>query len=492
MKIGVPYGLKETIRPIQPWWAYIESTILLAIVVGINRFGFPDKPAFKGLPFSLLWLPIILISSRYGTAPAVFVSVICGGYYFMSVSLENFFYGKFEFAFEDKVTLFVFLAVGVFLGQMYDRFHSRLGKLLHEHQTVKRQLENLRLHLRSLETANQKLEKRIVSRYTTLNSLYEMARYLESLSEQHLFRGIIELVRRFLQADRICVYILEGGEGIRLAESLGYSEADSGNLVARVSRNPLIRAAFEGDHVLSFRDGFEDQARKKEGFEVLLAAPIRLLHSRRTIGVLTVDRLPFLALNSGNIRILGMIADWAARALEKSKTFSNLSSREPLFDKTSGVYSQAYFEVRIVQEISRAMRYRLPLSLLTLRINGWDAVKPENQPDLLAIVARVVVHAKRDLDIPCRYPIPSVIGIILPLTDGAGAKILLERLRTMLEIHAFPEFPPDIDRDVTLILHTFHGGQVGQSDGARPEAVAREFLEAVETRIGKDPGMGKH
>ncbi|MBF0499006.1 MAG: diguanylate cyclase [Candidatus Riflebacteria bacterium] len=482
MKSADSYRFVEWARSLVPWRPYIESTLLLGLVALANWWLFPGNPAFKGLPFTLLMIPIILIASRYGTLPSTFVGTLCSGYYFFQISLENFSRGKLFVTFDDKVTICFFMATAIFLGHMFEVWQTRTGKLQKEYLFVKKQFENLKLHNRSLEGANQKLEKRIVSRYTTLNSLYEMAQYLESLSEPQLFRGILELVKRFLQADRICLYIVEETGDIKLGETLGYSDAEKEKMARRIPGNSLIHAGFDTDRVLTFRDGFEDQPGKKDGTGTLIVAPIRFLNSTKTIGVIAVDNLPFLAINAVNIRVLGMIADWAARALEKTKTFSALSSRMPLFDKVGGVYSQSYFEIRLSQEMSRAIRHRLPLTLLMIGLDGLEKTTPEKREETLAEVGNVLSRSLRDLDIPCRYHLPDIFALILPLTDSAGAKIFVGRLRTKLDIYA-STLSSELPLRLKLAAHVFHGGHEKETVEATLPVLTRRFLEEVEEKF---------
>ncbi len=470
-------------RPIL--WPYLEAVVMVACIALLNTFVFPGNPAFKGLPFSLLWVPIILIAGRYGTLPALFTALLCGGYYFYLVSLEEFFLGRFQLSLDDKVITIAFAVVAVFLGQMYDRLHDEILRWRHRHDELQTQFDNLHQHFTALEKANTELEKRIVGRQDTIGTLYSVARGFESLDAAQLHRAVCELAGRFLHADRICLYLRDEAGEIGLAEKLGYDDADAEALSTKGRTHPLIAKAFAGDRVVSFRDlPDHDDNRRPERERTLLAAPIFLAQRQTTVGVIAVDRLPFLAMNAANLRILGIIADWAARAIEQSLDFSGLKARE-LDDELTGVYSYQYFGLRIGEEMSRSQRYRLPMSLLILALADFEAMAPELQRDLLSIVGLVFSYNIRDVDIACRFDNPSSFAIILPLTDQAGAKILTEKLRAAIESYQFKPYGDDRLLRVCIGTHTFVSTAEGDSPYKVPPAVVERFIDEARRAAGK-------
>jgi hypothetical protein len=323
------------VKPAKPGWPYLEGTLFVALTALVNAGLFPESPAFKGAPFSLLWVPILLIAGRYGTAPALFTSFLCSAYYFLRVSLENFFLGDVELSVEDKVMVFSFIFVGVFMGQMYDRIMNQLITLSHAHEDLKEQHENLQQHYKALENANVELEKRVVGRYTTLSSLYEMARGLESLDENHLYKGVLDLIHRFLHAEKMSFFYAANGTDWQLVEVFGFQAAEKDRIAAALPANPLFIHALKAEGVVSFRQGFEEQAQNADESRILLASPVVLLTNNRRVGLIFIHALPFFNLNTSSLRILSIICDWTARAFEKSQAFADLKTRE-LDDKLTG------------------------------------------------------------------------------------------------------------------------------------------------------------
>jgi diguanylate cyclase (GGDEF)-like protein len=470
------------IKRVRPWWPYIEATVFIALAILVQERFFPGNPAYRDLPFSLLWVPILLIAGRYGTAPAVFTGFLAAGFYFYGVSLENFSLREFSFSRNDKVMLFSYIFVSIFIGQMYDRLRNQLFSLQHDHDDLKAQFNNLKQHHQSLQLVNEELEKRLVGRQATLSSLYEMARGLEKLDEKHLFQGLLELLVKFMHASKCCLFLKKENGSLVLAANQGYADDERALLETKGMENSLIQTALRGEFPLSFRGGHEEQARLPHPFRSLMASPIRLLTTGQTVGIITVDEMPFLAVNAGNLRILGIIADWAAQNIEKARAFKDLQARE-LDDQLTGVYSNGYFRIRIVEEMNRSQRHEVPFSLFLLKIRKYEEMNPENQKDLLAIFGLVFQRSLRGIDIVCRYNRPDTFVVILPMTEEGGLSILQEKLRFEIESYSFKPF----DSDEVLSLHmapaTFRGFHGEKKVYSVNPAQIQGFLENLDRTL---------
>jgi|GEM_PF-3238554 len=463
-------------------WPYLEGALFVCFAALINIIFFPESPGFKGLPFSILWIPIILIAGKYGTIPAIFTAMISGCYYFYSVSLGDFLLGRFDFAMDDKVAVFVFFLGALFIGQVIDRAKEEAQTLRDRYEEIFREYDLLKERFHSLERVNQELEKRIVGKFTTLSSLYEIARELESLEEENLFRGIMELLRKFLQADRACIYLRKDDGKVHVAEVLGYAENQKSKLLEKAHNHPMIRKAFTSDHVVTFREGFHDQVRLAEPIRTLLVAPIRIMTRRLTIGVISVDRLPFLSMNASNVRALAIIADWAARGMEKSQHFARLKARE-INDKSTLIYTYAYFSARMKEELSRAIRHNLPLTLVLIKFFDFDKLPKPFRKTLITTASAVFRTLSRDVDVPCHYSDPSIYALILPLTDTDGGEILTQKIRKALENYAFKPFPDKSSLHFKVIHHSYRSMSDGKIISTESKEILKEFLLDAEKKL---------
>lgn len=102
------------------------------------------------------------------------------------------------------------------------------------------------------------------------------------------------------------------------------------------------------------------------------------------------------------------------------------------YDTLTGIYNRRYFDLKINEEVSRAIRYKRPLSLLMIDIDYFKKVNDtygHPQGDrILSAVAQIVKESLRCTDLICRYGGEEII-VILPETKGKNAYAIGEKCR---------------------------------------------------------------
>lgn len=119
-----------------------------------------------------------------------------------------------------------------------------------------------------------------------------------------------------------------------------------------------------------------------------------------------------------------------------------------LTDALTGFYNRAYLERRLNEEISRAARYRQPLSCLFLDIDFFKKVNDNyghaSGDIVLKEVANRINKQLRASDIPNRFG-GEEFTLLLPQTGSKEALLLAERIR-----HAVQDSPIELEQNLTL------------------------------------------
>jgi len=121
---------------------------------------------------------------------------------------------------------------------------------------------------------------------------------------------------------------------------------------------------------------------------------------------------------SHHLRMVTTQAPFKARAAANHLT---------IIDTTTGLYSRDYFDARLEEEISRAVRHDLKLSVVRVKLEGDP---PDNQ--LFTMVGQTIKNSVRKMDIVA-CTANDEIGALLPQTGDSGSA-MLERLGQRLEL----------------------------------------------------------
>lgn len=146
-----------------------------------------------------------------------------------------------------------------------------------------------------------------------------------------------------------------------------------------------------------------------------------------------------LADTKGNVDhiclIIYDVTDTAVNKLaqqQANKQLQNLSRTDHL----TGLFNRGYWELRLIQEFKRFDRYEQPSSLIMLDIDHFkkinDGYGHTVGDEAIRCVSKAIKEQVRDLDIAGRYG-GEEFAIILTNTNGDGACVFAERLRTVIE-----------------------------------------------------------
>jgi diguanylate cyclase (GGDEF)-like protein len=138
-------------------------------------------------------------------------------------------------------------------------------------------------------------------------------------------------------------------------------------------------------------------------------------------------------------------------ALRLHRLVQMLAQRAQI-DGLTGLWNRAYFDRRWVEEVSKASRHHLPLTLAMLDVDHFKSVNDTyGHPagDLvLQGVCRVIQRESRQEDIACRFG-GEEFALIMPSTAPIDALNLCERIRSVLEGTVWPRLP---ERTITISI----------------------------------------
>lgn len=277
-------------------------------------------------------------------------------------------------------------------------------------------------------------------------SLYEIGISLSSAKDlSEVSKTIVQHATRLTNtpAGSLAVYDEKSGE-MYFAATLGFSP----EMAAR--HGWKLRPGGLTDYILN-QNGpvvisniekhpkFNNPQLLKEGIRSLIACPLFL--DNKVVGIIYIDDFKVREFNSRDISILCLFSAYAAIAIEKAKLLDE-TKMLAITDDLTKLYNHRYFNQQLEAEVSRAERYKEPLSLIMLDIDHFKQYNDINGHvkgnEVLRQLANILRDECRASDIIARYG-GEEFTVICPKAGKLKAYQLADRLREKIEVHDFPD-----------------------------------------------------
>ncbi len=158
---------------------------------------------------------------------------------------------------------------------------------------------------------------------------------------------------------------------------------------------------------------------------------IPMLYENNLIGLLAMlsERTEFI--DTFQIELLKVLCNQASTSITNAKLHAEIEKLATT-DGLTGLLNHRLFQEKLSEELRRLNRFSDPTTLLLIDLDYFKKINDTyGHPvgDLvLKGVAKIIKETIRDIDIPARYG-GEEFAAILPGTEGAGAKMIAERLR---------------------------------------------------------------
>lgn len=156
----------------------------------------------------------------------------------------------------------------------------------------------------------------------------------------------------------------------------------------------------------------------------------------------TFGGLKILKHQAHEVRVLAARLNAANSALADANVrLQELSFRDPVTD----LYNRRFFLMRLEEELSRYRRYKHPLTIALLDLDGFKAVNDEyghaEGDQTLHEVARIIMENSRGINVVARWGGDEFV-VLLVETGRLAGRAYCERIRRLLSEHVFPHKLP--------------------------------------------------
>lgn len=170
---------------------------------------------------------------------------------------------------------------------------------------------------------------------------------------------------------------------------------------------------------------------------------IPLVSFGQILGVLTLDSGQPDAFHDGDLQSLESVADICATAIQNAHYVERVKQLAYL-DGLTGIFNRRFFELRIMEEIERARRFKTTTAIVMADIDQFKRLNDEFGhllgDEVLRQVSSLFHQQVRKIDVVCRYG-GEEFAILLTQTSADQALAVADKLRRSVEGWQFPGVP---------------------------------------------------
>ena len=365
-------------------------------------------------------------------------------------------------------------AIGLALNQITQRVRDNMAQL-REYGEQTKQL-NLDIHQRVL----------------TLSHLLQVSNLIsQSAKIDEVQTFILEKMAQIAETELNCLLEVGKGEEFTVRVCVG-SDRDqvqalqgtrfSSSWLRKVLQRGRVVVADQGRETSPAREFLE----KQFGIRNAVLQPVISMKQEVAV-LLSGNRKPGFSFREDLLDLLKVFGQQVGIAVENDLLIRRADQLK-VIDELTGLYNASYMKNRLVEEVSRAVRYHRPCSLVLLDIDDFENTKkiygPLAAEGVLHQVAELLKGQMTDVDRAGRMG-PDEFAIILPERNKREAIELAEIIRTRVEQHRFSNGPDFL----TCSFHLCAGVSENPLDGSTAEELFSKAEAAM--RSAKQQGKNK-
>ena len=274
-------------------------------------------------------------------------------------------------------------------------------------------------------------QQRVIRELSILNEL--SASLHTSLDKGSVLEMIIEKARSLLRAEDAAILLINQGRRVTdFYTTTGPSNGCKTRLTGVFKRVITELITIRTDDISSLSD-FSGVPPEHPRIRSVLMVPVIL--RGEPIGIVAAINKKDGSFDSNDEDLILNLAFHSALAIEKVK-FHEEILRMASTDGLTGLNNHRTFQERLEQEIERARRFDVPLSLLMMEIDQFkkfnDTYGHTNGDEVLKVIAKILKDNVRNIDFVARYG-GEEFAVILPQVNLEGALVVAERIRKAAE-----------------------------------------------------------
>ena len=389
-----------------------ETLVTITVLFAINYFLLPDDIGFLKVNPHPYWLPILFMASYYGVrrgflSAVIFSTIYISLYYFYNIkAIET----LWSFKVLGQPSLFII--VGSIIGQISQTLKDTIAEWKKKYNIVLKDRNDLEKKNLISNQIQRSLENRLVTQLTTLTSMYEFSKNLESLDIKELYKTTLSTFVQHFNLEQASFY--RADHNMLALEATEYKDKLLFKPPQEINKTKgMFNIAITNKRTVSVRELFNEFDFETLKNSPFVCAPL-FRKSGALIGVITVDRVEFQHFTPTTIKLIGLVVEWLGEAIDNAFYLEETKSKN-ISDEILGLYQYPYFQQRLQEEFHRSKRYSLPLTLVLFHIKDHAHLRKQAKIPLLKALATTIQKNLRNIDILSLYSHDDTWAMLLPI-----------------------------------------------------------------------------
>jgi diguanylate cyclase (GGDEF)-like protein len=299
------------------------------------------------------------------------------------------------------------------------------------------------------------LERRRAQQLEAINAIAQQTTVV--LEVKDLLTTVCSLIQDAFRIDHVSVLLREEDDLVLRAQH--------GDLTLRMIEGGRLPAGTEiwGRTLATGLTLIEDAVRENGGrcfyAETVSRMCIPLVSFGQSLGVLLLDSKARGAFQESDRQPLESVADICATAIQNAHYVERVKQLAYI-DGLTGIFNRRFFEMRINEEIERARRFEVGMSVIMIDIDQFKRLNDEFGhllgDEVLRQVSSLFHQQLRKIDVVCRYG-GEEFAILLSQTDPQYSLGIAEKLRRVVETWQFPGVPRPVTISAGVATFPGHG-----------------------------------
>ncbi len=288
--------------------AWVEIICFYSFL-SLGAFLFGAKINYFAVSPHPYWILIVLMSAQYGTNEGLTAALI--GTVILELGplpVRNILQDKSEYFFLLAKTPLMWFVTAVILGELRMKHMQERDLLRAAALEANEKQEKIATSYNSLKKLKERLEMRVASEMQTTLMVINAFKELEEQGREGIINGANELTKTLVAPEKFSIFLLEKDSLICACKD-GWQPSDHFE-ESFGPDTPIYQEIVENHRILSLHIS-DPSILQDQG---VLAAPIICNPEKQVFGMIKVEQIPVVRLNTATIETLRLIGEWVGKS----------------------------------------------------------------------------------------------------------------------------------------------------------------------------------